>query len=70
MLINIYLPCQSSDSEPVITSIFAALSDVVNLYPNHKVLLGGYLDTDLRNNKSSTTIFMLKFILIWLNEME
>src|SRR5271156_5005281 len=62
LLINVYLPCQSRDSDRIISSIFADLADVVSLYPNHTVLLGGDLNTDLTNIRSSTTILVLKFM--------
>ena len=54
IFINVYLPCYSTDSVNIISTLLSEIYDTVSLYPNYDIVLGGDLNTDLKDNSRTT----------------
>jgi exonuclease III len=64
IFINVYLPSYSIQNGIIIQSILSEIGDIIALYPNHSVVLGGDLNTDMSISSSACQIiksFMVKF---------
>jgi len=60
VFINVYLPCHSHDSLNMLQSILSDISDVICLYPDSHLVLGG----DVKNVMSDNTLSDIKLKLI------
>ena len=47
IFINVYLPCYNKDNHDLIVSVLAEIVDVICLYPDSDLILGGDLNMDL-----------------------
>ena len=56
IFINVYLPCYSPDSVNIISTLLSEISDIVSMYPNYDIILGGDLNVDLKDNSRTTNI--------------
>ena len=52
VLINLYLPCNTSDSENIVHGILAEIGGNINLHQGYDIFLGGDFNIDLTINSN------------------
>jgi exonuclease III len=72
LIVNVYFPCQGTDSFDIISTMILQISNCLNLYPDHEIIFGGDLNLDMANNSRVTNImkqFIIDFKLILVNDV-
>ena len=70
--INVYFPFKSPGSSDIIKSLLLEIGDIISLYPDYSIVLGGDLNNDLTDNSESTKhirSFMSEFNMTFCNEL-
>ena len=61
IFINVYFPCHSSNSVDIIETLLTEITEIVKLYPDHDIVMGGDMNTVLSDN-SKTSNVIRKFL--------
>jgi len=56
LIINVYFPCTSPGSDVVLQAILLDISDIISLYPDYDIILGGDINNELIDNTKSSII--------------